>query len=212
MKTASTHFIIAISLLVISGNAHPASQSLMTDDGREVLLNDDGSWGFLTTDRFANTDDGRRIRLKEDGSWQYIENVSIKAHEKIQPSNLDITLQKVVIEKYEKKALKNTRVKTQTIFYLQLKDPLQTKTNIIKDNDISLIEVKDNNGKSYEIISVSPGTTNTLVVRVDKSPSILDDAKSLQITFKSGMFNLKGPIILSQRIVDFDVVNVDGFE
>lgn len=212
MKTPSIRFITVISLLLISGSTHSASQNVITDDGREVLLNDDGSWIFRTTDRFANTGDGHRVRLKENGSWQYMENVPAKAKEKIRTPNLDITLQKVVIEKYEKKALKNTRVKTQTVFYLQLENSLQINTNNIKDNDISLIEVKDNNGKNYEIISLSPGTTNTLAVRVDKSPSILDDAKSMQITFKSGIFNLKSAITLSKRIVDFDITNVDGFE
>ena len=42
----------------------------MTDAGREVLLRDDGSWEYLSDDRFGTLKDGSRARLKSDGSWE----------------------------------------------------------------------------------------------------------------------------------------------
>jgi len=209
---SSIHFFASIILCLVSASVHPAGQHVITDDGREVQLNDDGSWIFLTTDRFANTDDGRRIRLKDDGSWHYLKDALLKTKAKNQNDPM-ITLQKVVIEKYERKALKNTRVKTQTVFYLQLANASPEKTEQAgKEHDISLIEVKDNNGKNYPVLAVKTGPENTLLVRVDKSPSILDDARSMQISFQNGILGLKKPVTLNLRISDFEEMDVDGFE
>jgi hypothetical protein len=49
------------------------------------------------------------------------------------------------------------------------------------------------------------------VIRADKSPSIWDEVKSMQITFKPGIFGLQQPIILSQKIIDFENKKVGGF-
>jgi hypothetical protein len=65
--------MISLSLSLCSHLLH-ADQEVTTDDGREVLLKEDGSWTFRSTDRFANTVDGQRIRLKQDGSWAYVGN------------------------------------------------------------------------------------------------------------------------------------------
>jgi len=118
----STRFIAIIFLALLANGAHSADKKLITDDGREVLLKDDGSWIFRSTDRFANTDDGRRVRLKQDGSWHYVKNKAMKSTTKTQTPGPVIKLEKVIIEKYERKALKNTRVKTRTVFYLQLEN------------------------------------------------------------------------------------------
>ncbi len=188
MKTPSSilkpsiHFIAIFFLLLISAYSHSASQKVITDDGREVLLND-------------------------NGSWHYTGDTALKPKEKTQSP--EIQLQKVVIEKYEKKALKNTRLKTRTVFYLQLKHPLQ-ETNI-EDDDISRVEVKDNNGKNYPVLAIKLNTDNSLLVYAEKSPSIMDDAKSMQIIFKSGIFDIKDPVTLSRKITDFEQLNVNGF-
>ena len=47
-----------------------ADTVVLSDDGREVKLNDDGSWEFVSEDRFATTEDGERIRLRADGRWE----------------------------------------------------------------------------------------------------------------------------------------------
>jgi hypothetical protein len=196
-----------------------AAQQVIIVDGREVLLNEDGTWRYHSTDRYANTNDGRRLRLKDDGSWQYVGNAPLTTTEQVRTTNLNIKLQKVVIEKYEKKVQKNTRVKTQTVFYVVLENSAQAKKNIsIKNSDISLIEVNDNNGKNYPVVSLQPGslelkpdTNTTLVIRAEKSPSMWDDVKSMEIVFKPGIFGIQKAIILKQMTIDFLEENVDGF-
>jgi len=217
--------IATVFLLLITGsNTLSANQEVISDDGREVLLKEDGSWEYRSTDRFTNAEDGRRVRLKEDGSWSYTGETTPAPKEPVRSpeldvANLDIKLQRVVIEKYEVKAQKNTRVKTQTVFYLAIEYPSSAKNIIrIKKDDTSLVEVKDNNGKDYPVLSIesdrshlTPGTTTIIVVRVNKSPAILDEAKSMEITLKPGLFGLQKAISLSQRINDFEEEDVDGF-
>lgn len=51
-----------------------ADEIVLSDDGREVRIKQDGSWEFVSDDRFATTRDGERVRLKFDGSWERIED------------------------------------------------------------------------------------------------------------------------------------------
>ena len=216
---ASTFFNTILLLLIAINDNVFAAQEVIIVDGREVLLKEDGTWRYHSTDRYANTNDGRRLRLKDDGSWQYVGNAPLTTTEQVRTTNLNIKLQKVVIEKHEKKVQKNTRVKTQTVFYVALGNSAQAKRNIsIKNSDISLIEVNDNNGKNYPVLSLQPGsiqlkpdTNTTLVIRAEKSPSMWDDVKSMEIVFKPGIFGIKKAIILNQMIIDFDEEKVDGF-
>ena len=219
MKITPSIFI-TLAFLLPTTQAGPLSQEIINVDGREVILNENGTWKFLSTDRYADRSDGTRVRLKEDGSWQVIGNAPLESNEQVRTTDLDIKLQKVVIETYEKKVQKNTRIKTQTVFYVDLSYSPQAKNNItLKQSDISLIEVKDNNGKNYPVLSITPGDTEikpdsktTLVIRADKSPSFFDSVKSMDIVFKQGIFGVENPITLNQRTIDFEDKKVDGFE
>ena len=211
---------ISLSLSLLPGsNALSANHEVITDDGREVLLRDDGSWEFRSTDRFANTKDGQRIRLKDDGSWQYVGNAPLILKQQVRTTDLDIKLQKVVTETHEKKVQKNTRVKTQTIFYLNLElSPLAKSNLIISENDIALVKVKDNEGKDYPVLSIQadtavlkPDSDTKVTVRVDGSPQWWKSVKLMEIIFKPGVFGLQAPVTLSQSVDDIDKKKVDGF-
>jgi hypothetical protein len=220
MKTPVTLITLVTLLFTPISQAKTPEQEIINVDGREVILNDNGTWKFLSTDRYANRNDGTRVRLKEDGSWQVIGNAPLESKEQVRTTDLDIKLQKVVIETHEKKVQKNTRIKTQTVFYVDLSYSPQAKNNItIDQSDISLIEVKDNNGKSYSVLSIMPNDTQikpdtnmTLVIRAEKSPSFFDSVKSMEIIFKKGMLGIDEQITLSQRIIDFGNEKVDGFD
>ncbi len=122
-RTPVIPFIILLSLLLASGSNLSAKQTVITDDGRKVLLKNDGNWTFHTTDCFASTSDGRRVRLKQDSHWEYANDAPAAPEDETQTSKPLVKLQKVVIEKHVEKGYKNTRVKTQTVFYVQLKAP-----------------------------------------------------------------------------------------
>jgi len=144
----------------------------------------------------------------------------VTLEKQVRTTDLDIKLQKVVIETYEKKVQKNKRVRTQTVFYLNLEYSPLAKTNInITKNDISNIKVKDNNNKNYPVASIQPstitlkpGSNTTIVIRAKGSPLWLSKVKSMEVVFNPGVFGLQKSITLSQRVSDFEEKRVDGFE
>jgi len=206
--------------LVETAHAESATKNIVTLENRKVILNEDGSWKYHSDDRYAQTKDGDRIILKEDGSWSAAGNAPLTSKQQVRTTELDVKLQKVIVESYKKKSQKNTKIKTQTVFYVQLDySPQSDKNLIINDSDITLIEVKDNNGKDYRVLSLNPAQAQikpeekiTLVIRADKSPLLWDRVKSMTITFKVGIIGLKSPISLSQKTGDFDEENVSGFK
>jgi hypothetical protein len=220
-RTILTPSILIIPLLLAPvSNVLSANQEIITEDGREALLNEDGTWSFRSTDRFANTKDGRRVRLKDDGSWQHTGNAPVILKEQVRTMDLDIKLQKVVIETHEKKVQKNKRIKTQTVFYLDLELSALAKENIsINKNDMPMIKVRDNKGKDYPVLSiqpspttVKPGSNTTIVIRAKSSPSWLDNIKSMEVVLNPGVFGIQDPITFNQNVTEFDNKKVDGFE
>ena len=213
--------IYMLMLLLIPGSdVMSADQQVITDDGREVLLKGDGTWVFRSTDRFANTDDGQRVQLKQDGSWQYVGNAPMATEEHVRSTLLDIKLQKIVIERHEKKVQKNVRLRTQTVFYVNFGLSARAKNNIsITKNDVTHIEVKDNNGKAYPVLSIhpapvvlKPGSDTTMVIRADRSPLLLDDVKSMSVIFKPEIYGIQQRVTLSRDADDFEQKKVAGFE
>ena len=197
-----------------------ADQDVISDDGREVLLKDDGSWIFLSTDRYANTEDGRRVRLKADGSWEYVGNAPMQSEQQVRTTTTDIKLQQVVIEKHEEKSYKNVRVTSQTVFYLDINvSPLADKDITISDADLSRIKVEDDKGKSYPVLSISPkpltlkpDSKQTVEIRADGAPSWLRGTKVMKIELAAGLAGNDKPITLEQRVDDMETIKVDGFD
>jgi len=219
MFILSNQCLLLFALLFASGLCLADSRVIITNDGREILLNDDGTWQYHSTDRFANTKDGRRIRLKQDGSWLYLGNTLLKTKQQVTTSTLDIKLQKVVVETYKVKTQKSSRIKTQTVFYLAIKNSLLSKVPLNISANTSLLAVSDNNGKNYDVISLRsnvkqllPGEVAKIVVRAKKSPLLWDNVKSMQLLLKPELFAIKKPVMLGKQVIDFQQQNVDGFE
>ncbi len=216
--SSSLLIIVLISLMLLPGGKDLfADQAVITDDGREVLLKEDGSWEFRSGDRFANTNDGQRVRLKEDGRWEYMGNAPMVSSAQVRTRGLDVKLDRAVIEIHEVKVQKNRRIKSQTVFYVNLaSSPLINNDIEIRKNDVSLIEVKDNKGRHYPVISIQPspttlipGTETSVAVRVDGSPQWWKNVKSMDVVFKPGIFGLQEPITLRQSVDDILKKKVD---
>ncbi|MGB5584746.1 MAG: hypothetical protein WBO93_14265 [Gammaproteobacteria bacterium] len=217
-----SHVLLAVISIALwpSGNALPAPQEAISDDGREVILKQDGSWEFRSNDRFARTTDGRRVRLKADGSWQYAGNALLASKQQLRTADLNIKLRKVVIETQEKKIQKNKRVKSRTIFYLDLESSPQAQKDINIDIDnIGLIKVTDSNGRDYPVLAIQPSpmtlkpdSASTVIVYADGSPKWWKDVKSMEIVFQPGMFDLQEPVSLMHNVVDFDQQKVGSFK
>ena len=202
-----------------AGNVLAANQEVVTDDGREVLLKEDGTWEFSSDDRFANTGDGQRVRLKGDGSWEYMGNAPMVTSQRVRTRELEIELQKAVIEIHEQKVQKNTRVNSQTVFYLKLGlSPVADKGIDIEKSDLALISIQDNKRRNYPVLSMQtsaeslqPDSEASVIIHADGSPQWWKNVKTLNIVLKPEIFGLSESISLSYSVDDIEKKKVDGF-
>lgn len=194
-------------------------QPLLTLDGREIELNADGTWQYLSTDRFIDTPDGRRIRLKQNGTWEYIGNAPMSDKREQRTAAMSVLLDKVVIERTEKKVQKNTRVRTRTVFTVNVSLAAESANDLLLESlDPGTVSVQDNKSKPYTILEIrhqhariKPGKSGQLEVIVDKSPFIFDAVKSLTVTFDNS-FGRGNNFSLSQDMDNIDEIKVERFD
>jgi len=208
-------------VLILSTGSHvlAADQEVLTEDGREVLLKEDGTWVFRSTDRYVNTKDGDRIRLKNDNTWEYIGKAPLTSKQQVRSTTLDIKLKRIVVETYKEKVHKNVRTETQTVFYLKMNlDPVARNNVSASSSDLHNIKVRDNKGNDYPVLSIYPDSVNLtpdseqlITIRADGFPGLFSDASSIEIELLPGIFNLGESVILSQRINNVEKVRVEGF-
>jgi hypothetical protein len=209
---------LASTALLVTTNCHSGQDLIL--DGREIRLNDDGTWQYLSNDRFIDTPDGKRIRLMQDGRWEYTGNTPLQADQLQRTSSLDIQLQDVVIERTEKKVQKNTRVRTRTVFTVETTRAAEAGGTLeLADLDAADVMVTDDSGKTYEVISITadlpdiaPGKTATIKVVADKSPFIFDDVDAMSVTFDKQVFDTPSAVTLTRDMDDIDEVKVDRFD
>ena len=151
----------------------------IADNGREIVLEKDGTWRYTSDDLFATTQDGRRIKLSPDGQWSpanpaeapTYQPVAISANNRdkvyVEDLGFSITLDQLVIETQKETVGKNTRKRSNLVFYL---DTNGTDLNLASSN----LQVEDSKGRIYPVISVSNGTglgqQPRLVIRANGAP------------------------------------------
>ncbi|MBU2479314.1 MAG: DUF3157 family protein [Gammaproteobacteria bacterium] len=210
--------IVHLSILLNSPGVF-AAQEAISDDGREVLLKDNGTWEFQSNDRYANMPDGRRVRLKEDNTWEYIGNVPLTTKTKARTETTDITLQSAVVETHQEKNFKNIRTETQTVFNLQVDlSPLADKGVTIDNSALARIKVTDNKGEHYTNQSLipgqftlAPGSQQTFTLRVIGSPSWLKNPESIKVELAPGIFGNPDAVELTMSVNDLERKVVEGF-
>jgi len=206
-------------IILLTSTGLVADQEVLTEDGREVLLKEDGTWVFRSTDRYANTKDGSRIRLKNDNTWEYIGKAPLTSKQQVRSTTLDIKLKKVVVETHKEKIHKNVRIETQTVFYLNVNlDPVARNNVSANSADIHNIKVRDNKGNNYPVLSIypesinlAPGSEQLVTIRAEGFPGVFSDASSIEIELLPGIFKLGDSVILSQRINNIEKVRVKEF-
>lgn len=186
------------------------------DDGREVILKEDGSWEYSSSDRYANTNDGRRILLKENGNWEYQSTQQQPlSQQQYRNSSVNISLDKVEIEEHKEPPTanrKNPRIKTQTSFYFTatastLGDAI---TPSIKGSEG--FSVTDDKGKRYSNIELSPdhsgaikpGDSVSYKLKVNSSPKW--GRKAIQLTIDQQVFASGEDIVLTSQVANIATV------
>ncbi len=222
-------------LLLVSSSVSAQPKSAIADDGREVRLNEDGSWEFVSEDRFATTDDGARVRLRQDGTWQPAEvwpaevwpaevrpaearmapataaHADRVAHGQMQESET-VSLDRVVIESIRSTRHKNSRVESQMVFHLGLRSAEKLDLSALSGNDFV---VTDSRGRLYEVTSVSVTEQQitaqghgSIVLRVADSPRWWGN-RFFQVDIDSGTLGTARPLQLTMRMSDVIRRDVD---
>ena len=122
--------ILNIQLVFLLSLPAFADQRILTDAGREVLLKDDGSWTYLSEDRFGTLSDGSRARLKADGSWEIVEDevglITIPAQalkrseDTIRADKFYIEISGITIESQRGKNRKNSTLRAQMLVDIKI--------------------------------------------------------------------------------------------
>ncbi|MFT7245167.1 MAG: hypothetical protein ACI82A_002532 [Candidatus Azotimanducaceae bacterium] len=156
-----------LSILGCMGSSFVIAEpkSAIADDGREVMLKDNGEWEYLSEDKFATTPDGQRIRLKPNQRWQKVRDSEAPAYQPvpmttvqrdnatIADSNVELILDQVHIENQREDVGKNTRLRSNLVFYLDIQGDLPGL--MLQPEQFS---VQDSRGKIYPVFSAIAGT------------------------------------------------------
>lgn len=193
---------------IISSSAI-ADRTAIGDDGREIILKDNGSWEYTSTDRLATSEDGTRVRLKDNGRWEFIGNAPMQTEQEVRTENLGIELNKIVTE-YTKESVgsKNTRYDSQTVFYLDV--DVSSYGGDIKPNfnNFDLFTAKTNKGTEFPVIAIdganvnwAAGSKQQIGVRVEGSPtgSIIWGSTKIILEIDKSVFGSSSNISFIER-------------
>ncbi|MDA0978867.1 MAG: hypothetical protein O3B72_09935 [Proteobacteria bacterium] len=179
----------------------------LSDDGREIRLNPDGTWEYESQDRYATLPSGERIRLKADGRWETVAADSAWAAPLVSAttaagrqdisrvsSQLTLVLGDFVIETVRSTQHKNTRVKSQMLIEIRSEGTVSGSPSIEPQS----ISLQDSRGRSYEILAIA-WRDNVLMIRADDAPRWWG-VKYFQLTLPGGAFGSAGDIQLVKNM------------
>jgi len=200
-----------------------AKDNIVILEGRKILLRDDGGWEYISKDRYAITHEGRQVILKDNGEWKYAENdESIKVtpmhYSDKSPDILVMQLQKAELESILTRKGKRSIIDTQSIFFIDINIASHAQSTFtLSSSDINNISVTDDKDNKYEVlaiqpeISLKPGETGTLQIRIDGSPSILDNVKFMYVNFAPAINGISKKMAVKAKWNDFIQKSVDEF-
>ena len=164
----------------------------------------------------AVTDDGREVLLREDRTWIFIQ----PGHVASNTGSTQIFLDKAVIQTRTIKVQKNKRVRSQMVFEFDLLKSADSASRPLGGTlDTSLVAVTDDTGRSYEVKSLqllastaeNPNEADRLLMKVDKSPGLLSEAKHIEVVFQAALFDSGQAIRFRTPVDDLETVEVDDF-
>lgn len=176
--------LLTITLLFAIAHSTMAGERVIADDGREVMLGDDGQWKFLSEDRFATTASGERVRLKADGEWEIVSDAP-----RVQPtpaqsvadmgsatwSLADVSIETAREQRSASK--KSLSKKTHTVFSLEARMKTADTDSEQWLLNAKNLRVTDSDGREYPVLSITPGSISLtadapakVTIRVDGSP------------------------------------------
>ena len=189
-----------------------AAEEISLEDGRKILLQDDGTWSYSSSDRLLNSADGRQVRLRQDGTWEYsgemaiIPNASGSENPFVNSGDISLTLQQLAVETASSKNHKNNRKETQTVFLVRLANNAESAVKL--ELDKASLGVEDSGGREYPVLQVEPavvelqpGEQTLIEVRADGSPHWFT-IKAMELYFYDGALPSEGEVVLKGLMAD----------
>lgn len=224
-------FIIALATL---GQLVLADQDVVSDDGREVRLHEDGTWSLLSRDRFATTQDGRRIKLMTNGQWVEVKqaadggvaastaaSASTSASAKRLSVNelgggAGILLTRVDVLKKKTKTHKSHKVDTRMAYHLQITNP-GDQAIVLNQQLATAMQAADSKGRKYTTLSlryegdqIAAGASKQVVVLIDGAPRWYG-VQFLSLEIAADTFGGNRRMVLSKNMNDVTTLVVEEF-
>ncbi len=170
---------------LFAAQAAITEERILADDGREVLLRDDGTWEYVSDDRFGTTASGERVRLKADGDWEIVPAAAVASSTPAGAIVADTgpalwALREVTIETSRGKRSSNKKgvtKKTATVFNVEVQQGPAADGAVSFTLGEGNVSVVDSDGREYPVLDIEPtsitldaGERQRVVVRVDGSP------------------------------------------
>lgn len=181
---------IFLSVAFVSAPALAEPKTAVADNGREVILKENGKWEYANDDIYATTPDGERVRLQPDQSWQKVDSdeapvlqpvvVNTVQRDSVQIDELNarVVLDTVVIENQRETVGKNKRLRSNLVFYLDAEGITQTPA-------AEQLTVQDSRGRDYPVFAVTRGTA-----LIGQQPRLIIRAKGAPRWWGVKFFNL----------------------
>lgn len=220
MKLA-IRFTLVIFLFWLGGLSAMADEVVISEDGRQIQLNGDGTWVHLSKDRYANNAAGQRVRLKPDGTWSLLGDVTSNATQTGVPltpmtAALESTLflAEVEILRLRIKRAKSVHAATRSIYHLQVVNDSQTDVEL-DDTLASKLTARSSSGAEFPIEEVTfstsrikPGERGVVQIVADGSPRWFG-VKAMLLEVAPGALGNRQSRVLSKSMDDVDKRDVD---
>ena len=210
----------SVSILLVLAASAIAEEVVVSDDGRQIRLNDDGTWVQVSQDRFATNAQGQRIRLRADGSWNVISASSediVRSGAIPNTASLQdepvIFLKNVEILRREIKRAKSTHAETRMRYTIGVDN--KTEQTVALDLT-GPFEATTNRGGEYPLLSadgpsqVLAGQQAEVVVVVEDSPAWFG-VKFLSLEVPAKAIGNAGARLLNKNMNEVKRINVDDF-
>ena len=205
LTTPLRAFFIAMTACGLIATEVSAKETATADDGRSVILKNNGDWEFANQDRLATKEDGSRVLLKADGRWEVIEGPKVESGKALASGDYQAKISHIIVESYRKKGPKSDKLKTQMVFQLEIsaKESAKALPLSLSTQDMS---IRDNKGRDYETVSINPeqttlqpGLTLKFEVRADGSPHWWG-SKIMQLEIPAGTLGNDVPLTLEKSM------------
>ena len=168
------------TLISTAGVAVAQEEVVISDDGRQIQINGDGTWVQLSKDRYATNSAGQRLRLKPDGTWNVMadtERTQGTPLTRLSAANeTTLFLEKVEILKRKIKRAKSIHAQSNTVYHLQVLNDTSDVIRLDVDLTGALTAGHSSGGRfpiervSYDRAEIAPGERGQLTVVAEGAP------------------------------------------